>query len=125
MNFVDRVKFDSHGLVVVVAQDFKSKDVLMVAYMNRESLERTINEGIACYWSRSRQKLWVKGETSGNKQKVKEIRIDCDRDAIVLLVEQKGGACHTGYDTCFFTRYKDGKEEIVGTKVFNPDEVYS
>ena len=124
MSFVDSVKFDSHGLLPAIVQDEKTKEVIMLAYMNKEALEKTINEGVACYYSRSRKKLWVKGETSGNMQKVKEIRFDCDRDAITLIVEQKGGACHTGYFSCFFTRLKDGSEEVIGEKVFDPDEVY-
>lgn len=96
------VKFDDAGLVVAVAQDFRTGDVLMVAYMNREALEKTISTGYAHYWSRSRKRLWMKGETSGNTQKVRKIMLDCDGDALLLLVEQEGAACHTGNRTCFF-----------------------
>lgn len=96
------VKFDDAGLVVAVAQDFRTGDVLMVAYMNREALEKTISTGYAHYWSRSRKRLWMKGETSGNTQRVRKIMLDCDGDALLLLVEQEGAACHTGNRTCFF-----------------------
>ncbi len=100
------IAFDkTGGLVPVVAQDIRTRSVLMVAYMNREALETTLREGRACYWSRSRQQLWRKGETSGNIQLVKEVRVDCDGDTILLLVEQRGqGACHTGRWSCFFRR---------------------
>ena len=124
MSFVDTVKFDAHGLVPAIVQDENTLEILMLAYMNKESLQKTIDDGIACYWSRSRKKFWIKGETSGNVQKVKELRFDCDRDAVLILVEQKGGACHTGYYSCFYTRYQNGQEEIVGKKMFDPDEVY-
>ncbi|MEM2922723.1 MAG: phosphoribosyl-AMP cyclohydrolase [Candidatus Bathyarchaeia archaeon] len=97
------IRFDAEtGLVTAVVQDYRTRDVLMVAHMNREALEKTISTGYAHYWSRSRQKLWMKGETSGNTQKVKEILVDCDGDTLLLLVEQKGVACHTGNRTCFF-----------------------
>jgi phosphoribosyl-AMP cyclohydrolase len=108
-------------LMPVVAQDWATREVLMLAYMNDEALKRTRETGKAHYWSRSRNKLWLKGESSGNTQTVKEIRIDCDNDAILLLVEQRGGACHTGYRSCFYRRI-DG--EIVGEKVFRPEDVY-
>jgi phosphoribosyl-AMP cyclohydrolase len=101
------------GLIPVVAQDCKDKDVLMLAYMNREALERTLETGFAHYWSRSRGRLWKKGETSGNTQRVREIRIDCDRDAILLLVDQEGNACHTGEWSCFHNQLRShpGKKE--------------
>ncbi len=91
-------------LIAVVAQDVKSKKVLMVAYANREAVEKTVETGYAHYWSRSRKKLWMKGETSGNTQKIKDILVDCDRDSLVYIVEQKGPACHTGEETCFYRR---------------------
>lgn len=109
------------GLILVVVQDQLSREVLMCAYMNREALEKTVETGIAHFWSRSRRQLWKKGETSGHIQKVKDIRIDCDMDSLLLLVEQVGGACHMGYRSCFY-RNLDG--EIVGEKVFEPDNVY-
>lgn len=108
-------------LIPAVSQDWKTGEVLMLAYMNDEALQKTRETGIAHYWSRSRKKLWLKGESSGHFQRIKEILVDCDEDAILLLVEQEGGACHTGYRSCFY-RTIDGK--IVGEKVFEPDEVY-
>jgi len=95
-----------NGLIPVVTQDFKSKKVLMLAYTNREALEKTLSTGYAHYWSRSRRKLWKKGETSGHVQKVKSIFIDCDHDALLFLVEQKGNVCHTGKETCFHNKLK-------------------
>jgi len=109
------------GLVPAVAQDWETGEVLMLAYMNEEALRRTIETGRAHYWSRSRNKLWLKGESSGHLQLVKEIRIDCDEDSILLKVEQRGGACHMGYRSCF---YRDIKGVIVEEKVFEPDLVY-
>ena len=109
------------GLIPAIAQDYETGEVLMLAYMNDEALAKTRETGKAHYWSRSRKKLWLKGETSGNFQVVKEIRIDCDSDAVLLLVEQKGGACHTGYRSCFY-RTVDG--EVVGQKIFEPKDVY-
>jgi phosphoribosyl-AMP cyclohydrolase len=113
------------GLLPVIVQDFETNEVLMLAYVNRESFDKTMETGKATYWSRSRNTLWVKGETSGNLQLVKEIRIDCDSDTVLFKVEQKGGAaCHTGYRSCFYRTVKDGKAEIVGEKIFDPEEVY-
>jgi phosphoribosyl-AMP cyclohydrolase len=109
------------GLIPAIAQDYETGEVLMLAYMNDEALAKTRETRKAHYWSRSRKKLWLKGETSGNFQVVKEIRIDCDSDAVLLLVEQKGGACHTGYRSCFY-RTVDG--EVVGQKIFEPKDVY-
>ncbi|RZN42476.1 MAG: phosphoribosyl-AMP cyclohydrolase [Methanosarcinales archaeon] len=109
------------GLVHVVVQDMQTNEVLMCAYMNEEAFKLTQETNIAHYWSRSRQKLWKKGESSGHLQKVQEILIDCDCDDILLRVEQIGGACHMGYRSCFY-RSINGK--IIGEKVFDPDEVY-
>ena len=100
---LDGIKYDSGGLVPAVVQDAKDGQVLMVAYMNRESLRRTLTEGITCFWSRSRKEFWVKGATSGNTQKVVRVAADCDRDCILVVVEQKGVACHTGKRSCFFS----------------------
>jgi len=108
-------------LVPAIVQDARSGEVLMLAYMNQEALAKTLETGKAHYWSRSRKKLWLKGETSGHFQKVVEARIDCDQDAILLKVEQEGGACHMGYRSCF---YRDIDGKVVGEKVFDPDEVY-
>jgi len=99
-----KVKFDDHGLVPAIAQDAQNREVLMLAYMNAESLRLTLETGLATYWSRSRQQLWKKGETSGNVQKVREIFYDCDNDTLLLLVDQTGPACHTGNRSCFFRR---------------------
>lgn len=110
-----------NGLILAIVQDQNSREVLMCAYMNREALEKTVETGIAHFWSRSRQSLWKKGETSGHFQKVKEIRIDCDMDSLLLLVEQAGGACHMGYRSCF---YRNLNGEVVGEKVFEPKDVY-
>ena len=110
-----------NGLIAVIAQDIKSNKVVMSAFANEEAIKMTLTTGYAHYWSRSRNTLWKKGETSGHIQKVKEIRIDCDMDSLLLLVEQVGGACHMGYNSCFY-RNLDGK--IISKKVFEPDEVY-
>ena len=115
------------GLIPAIAQDYESGEVLMLAYMNKEAWETTLATGKATYFSRSRQALWVKGETSGHVQQVKEIRIDCDDDTILLKVEQIGcAACHTGHISCFFRIVtQDGELEVVGKPVFDPEEVYS
>jgi phosphoribosyl-AMP cyclohydrolase len=109
------------ALIPAIAQDYVTGEVLMLAYMNDDALSKTKETGKAHYWSRSRKKLWLKGETSGNFQLVKEIRIDCDGDAILLIVEQIGGACHTGYRSCFY-RTVDGI--VVCPKIFEPEDVY-
>ena len=114
------------GMIPAVAQDYRSGDILMLAYMNEEAWEETLKTGVATYFSRSRQKLWIKGQTSGHQQNVKEIRIDCDADSVLLKVEQIGGAaCHTGYKSCFHKQVNaDGTVVTVGEPVFNPEEVY-
>jgi len=122
LNF--RLKFGDQQLVIAIAQDYKSLEVLMVAYMNKEAFKKTLETKKAHYWSTSRQKIWLKGESSGNFQKVHDILLDCDADAILLKVSQKGGACHEGYESCFFRELKDDKLEIIGNRVFNPDDVY-
>jgi len=100
------LKFDKKGLIPAIVQDYKTGEVLMVAYMNRASLRRTLKSGRACYWSRSRRKLWTKGETSGNFQFVKAVYYDCDKDALLIKVRQKGAACHTGNRSCFYRKLK-------------------
>jgi len=113
------------GLVPAIVQDWKTGDVLMVAYMNAESWAKTRETGKACFWSRSRRKLWLKGETSGHVQIVREAYLDCDGDALLLKVEQLGGAaCHTGYRSCFYRKIGEQGVEIVGERVFDPKEVY-
>lgn len=111
-------------LVLAVVQDFRTNEVLMVAHTNREAIEKTIETGKMHYFSTSRKKLWLKGERSGNVQILREIYIDCDGDALLFKVEQRGGACHKGYRSCFFRRIEGSEIRIVGRKVFNPDEVY-
>ncbi len=123
LNF--RHKVGNQELVIAVAQDYKTLEVLMVAFMNREALQRTIDTRKAHYWSTSRQKIWLKGESSGNFQEVKEILVDCDEDAVLIKITQTGGACHEGYESCFFRELKGNKLEIIGNKVFEPDEVYN
>lgn len=108
---IDKIKFDEKGLVPAVAQDINTKKVLMLAYMNRESIKRTLKEGVAVYYSRSRQELWKKGETSGNIQKLKGMSYDCDGDSILLQVEQVGVACHTGEYSCFFNEVVSFEEK--------------
>ena len=113
------------GLIPAIAQDWQTGEVLMLAYINQEAWEETLKSGNATYWTRSRQKLWKKGEESGNVQKVKEIYVDCDQDTVIFKIEQIGGAaCHEGYHSCFFRKYEDGKLVIQGEPVFDPKKVY-
>jgi len=118
---LDNIKFDKNGLVPAIAQDYENGEVLMLAYMNKEALEKTIETGKAHYYSRSRSKQWLKGETSGHFQIIKKIMYDCDADTILIKVDQKVGACHTGHRSCFY-RTIDGEED--GKKVFEPNAVY-
>lgn len=123
--FLDEVNWNADGLVPAIAQDAATGDVLMVAWMNREALALTADEGCAVYWSRSRRKLWRKGEESGHRQDVREIRLDCDADVIVLKVEQRGGiACHTGRRSCFFRVLRDGAWETVDPVLKDPATIY-
>jgi phosphoribosyl-AMP cyclohydrolase len=113
------------GLIPAIVQDYQTHDVLMLAFMNEEAWKLTLSTGKATYYSRSRNTLWIKGETSGNVQRVREIRIDCDNDTVLLKVEQIGGAaCHTGHRSCFYQKITDSGIEIMGTPVFDPKEVY-
>ena len=123
---MDTLNFDkAGGLVSAIAQDYQTGAVLMIAWMNREAFEETVRTGRAVYFSRSRNKLWRKGEESGNVQEVKEIFIDCDADAVLLKVNQFGGAaCHEGYQSCFFRRVDKDKLTVVGERVFDPKDVY-
>mgnify|MGYP005835372413 CR=1 FL=1 len=123
--WLGKVKWNDEGLVPAIAQDATSGDILMVAWMNREALKQTAERGEAVYWSRSRRKLWHKGEESGHTQKVKEIRLDCDEDVILLKVEQLGGiACHTGRRSCFFQRLENGEWKAVEPVLKDPHEIY-
>ncbi len=124
-DWLEQVKWDQNGLVPAIAQELSTNAVLTLAWMNRESLEKTVASGEAHYWSRSRGRLWKKGEQSGHVQQVREIRIDCDEDVVLLKVEQHGGiACHTGRHSCFFRRLEDGKWVDVEPVIRDPREFY-
>lgn len=124
-DWLDEIKWDKDGLVPAIAQDAAGGAVLMVAWMNREALAETRKRGEAVYWSRSRGRLWHKGEESGHTQKVLEIRIDCDNDVVLLKVEQAGGiACHTGRRSCFFRKLDDGRWQAVDPVIKDPKEIY-
>ena len=124
-NWLDQVQWNSDGLLPAIAQDVESGEVLMMAWMNREALQLTRNEGRAVYWSRSRQRLWYKGESSGHIQELKEIRIDCDADVVLLQVTQVGGiACHTGRHRCFFRVLNNGEWQVDEPIIKNPEEIY-
>ncbi len=124
-NWLGKINWSVDGLVPAIAQDAASGRVLMVAWMNREALKRTVELNEAVYWSRSRKKLWHKGEESGHIQRVKEIRVDCDQDVILLQIEQQGGiACHTGRESCFYSRLENGQWTETDAVLKNPDEIY-
>jgi phosphoribosyl-AMP cyclohydrolase len=124
-DWLEDLKWDSDGLMPAIAQDRDSGEVLMLAWMNREALRLSSEQGRAVYWSRSRQKLWFKGEESGHLQSVSEIRVDCDADVILLQIEQIGGiACHTGRRRCFFRVLQDGEWQIDEEIIKNPEEIY-
>jgi len=125
-NWLGKINWSSDGLVPAIAQDASSGRVLMVAWMNRDALKRTVELNEAVYWSRSRKKLWHKGEESGHVQRVKEIRVDCDQDVILLQIEQQGGiACHTGRESCFYSRLENGNWIETDAVLKNPDEIYN
>ena len=119
-----RINMSGENLAIAVVQDFKKGDVLMVAFMNKDALKKTLTTGKMTYFSTSRKKLWIKGESSGHVQSVKEVYIDCDGDALLFKVDQKSAACHEGYFSCFFREFKDGKLKIVGERLFDPEKVY-
>ena len=130
LKWLKKIKWDEHGLVPVIAQETTSGDVLMFAWMNREALARTVELGQAVYWSRSRKKIWHKGEESGHIQKVLEIRLDCDEDVVLLKVEQSGGiACHTGRHSCFFQKFdgdvKEGDWHVTEPVLQDPETMYA
>ncbi|MFW5450406.1 MAG: phosphoribosyl-AMP cyclohydrolase [Methylophagaceae bacterium] len=125
VSWLNQVKWNDDGLVPVITQEFNSKQVLTLAWMNKEALQLTFETGHAVYWSRSRQKIWHKGEQSGNQQQIKSIRLDCDNDAILLEVVQKGGiACHTGRHHCFFQQLKNGEWQTTEAVLKDPKEIY-
>jgi phosphoribosyl-AMP cyclohydrolase len=120
-------KFDEKGLITAIAQEIKTNQVLMAAYMNKEALEATLKTGYATYFSRSRQKLWQKGEESGHRQKVEQILVDCDQDSLILKVSIDAGQCHVGYKSCFYRALKKGSDKelkFVAEKVYNPKDAY-
>jgi len=124
MKLLDEIKFDDRGLVPAIIQDYQSGEILMLAYMNRESLQKTLSSGKTHFWSRSRQRLWMKGENSGHVQEVQELFIDCDMDTLLIKVEQKVAACHTGYRSCFYRSLQGEDLMVVGEKVFEEDDMY-
>ena len=124
-DWLDSIHWDADGLVPAIAQDVHTQRILMMAWMNREALQLTVQEGRGIYWSRSRQRLWRKGEESGNVQKLHELRLDCDADVIILQVEQIGGiACHTGRQSCFYRVLKDGQWQTVDAVIKDPKTLY-
>ena len=126
MSFTDEITWNSDGLAPAIAQDAQSGRILMLAWMNRDALKATVSEQRAVYWSRSRQKLWRKGEESGHIQQVRELRLDCDNDVILLQVEQLGSiACHTGRESCFYRVLQDGLWQIVDPVKLNPKDIYT
>jgi phosphoribosyl-AMP cyclohydrolase len=124
MDILDKIKYDANGLVAAVMQDYENGEVLMVAYMNSESLKTTLETGKAHFWSRSRQKFWMKGESSGHTQEIKEVFIDCDGDCILFKIKQNVAACHTGFRSCFYRKWDGGKLIETGEKLFNENDVY-
>ncbi|MES9898215.1 MAG: phosphoribosyl-AMP cyclohydrolase [Sedimenticola sp.] len=121
---LDELPYNSDGLVPAIAQQHDSGEVLMMAWMNREALEETLQKGRVCYWSRSRQKLWRKGESSGQVQELKEVRFDCDGDTLLLQVDQTGPACHTGRRSCFYNAVRGDRVEVVSEPLIDPDRLY-
>ena len=122
---LENLKVDANGLIPAIVQDAGSNEVLMMAWMNRDSIEKTVSTGKTHFFSRSRNKLWLKGESSGHVQHVKSIRTDCDKDTLLILVEQVGAACHDGYYSCFYREHQlEGDWKVVGRKVFEPEKVY-
>ena len=121
---ISELKFDEKGLIPTVVCDHQTNEVLMVGYMNEAALRLTLETGRGTFWSRSREKLWVKGETSGHVQEVKWLRLDCDGDCLLVGVVQHGAACHEGYRSCFFRELRNGEWEIIAAKAFEPDDIY-
>jgi phosphoribosyl-AMP cyclohydrolase len=124
-DFLDQLRWNTDGLIPAIAQDYQSNEILMMAWMSREALALTVKEQRAIYWSRSRKKLWRKGEESGHLQILKEIRLDCDEDVVILKVEQKGGmACHTGRRSCFYRKLENNQWKTVDGIIKNPKDIY-
>ena len=118
------LKFNADGLIPAIAQQHDTGEVLMMAWMNKASIDETLQTGHVCYWSRSRQAFWRKGESSGQMQTLVKLRVDCDGDTILLLVDQKGAACHTGRRNCFFNEVKDGEIMVIADAIISPEELY-
>jgi phosphoribosyl-AMP cyclohydrolase len=121
---LDTLAFDRDGLIPAIAQQHDTGEVLMLAWMNRAAIDETLATGRVCYWSRSRKSLWRKGETSGQVQRLVELRVDCDNDCLLLQVDQKGVACHTGRRNCFFTAIRDGEAKTIAEVLVEPDTLY-
>ena len=124
MSFIDGLKFNDDGLIPAIIQEESTGRVLMMAWMNADSIRDTIEKGKTHFWSRSRQKYWMKGESSGNTQQVKDVAYDCDGDTLLIQVEQIGAACHEGYKSCFFRSVKDGEGEVTEERLVDPEELY-
>jgi len=126
MSLFENLKFDANGLIPAIVQEHRTGRVLMMAWMNRASLEKTIETGKTCFWSRSRQKFWIKGETSGHVQTVKDIAFDCDGDTLLIQVEQLGAACHEGYQSCFFRSVESNGEgfRVTESRLETPEQIY-
>lgn len=125
MHGLDNLKYDAHGLIPAIIQDADTGEVLMMAYMNDNSLADSIKTGKTHFWSRSRKKYWLKGETSGHTQEIQEITTDCDADTLLIKVKQNGAACHEGYRSCFFRRYEsNGDWQVIAERLFDPKDVY-
>ncbi len=125
MSLLDNLKFDENGLLPAIARDARSGEVLMLAFMNAEAVRKTLETGLAHYWSRSRRQLWLKGESSGHVQRVREIRLDCDADCLLLSVEQEGAACHTGHVSCFYRVWEGEEARVTGEKAVDAAAVYA
>lgn len=121
---IDELKFDENGLISAIIQDHKTGEVLMFAFMNREAVEKTLQGPYVTFWSRSRKKLWVKGEESGHTQAVKEVFFDCDGDALLIKVDQKVAACHEGYRSCFFRKIEGDGSKVIAERLFDPKQTY-
>ncbi|MFV0432204.1 MAG: phosphoribosyl-AMP cyclohydrolase [Alphaproteobacteria bacterium] len=124
LDFIDQINFNENGLIAAISVDVDSGDVLMMAWMNKEAIMETLQKNQVCYWSRSRKKLWRKGEQSGNQQQLVEMLLDCDKDTILLKVRQKGAACHTGRKDCFFYKVTDSGLKIISEPIQNPEDLY-
>jgi len=124
MDILSEIKFNEAGLIPVIIQDYETSEILMQAYMNKEALKVSLETGLVHFYSRSRKKLWKKGESSGHTQEIKEIFLDCDGDSLLVKVKQNIAACHLGYKSCFFRKLKEDRWEIIAPKLFDPDKTY-